>query len=81
MSPIFFELREGLAIAWRAIRANKIRAASGGSPKANIKGVNIAIPFTGPIPGIIPKLVPKKLPIKTIKRLVGTNATEKPPNR
>lgn len=27
MSPIFFELREGLAIAWRAIRANKIRAA------------------------------------------------------
>jgi putative ABC transport system permease protein len=27
MSPIFFELNEGLAIAWRAIRANKIRAA------------------------------------------------------
>jgi putative ABC transport system permease protein len=27
MTPIFFELREGLAIAWRAIRANKIRAA------------------------------------------------------
>ena len=27
MSPIFFELSEGLAIAWRAIRANKIRAA------------------------------------------------------
>jgi putative ABC transport system permease protein len=27
MSSIFFELREGLSIAWRAIRANKIRAA------------------------------------------------------
>lgn len=27
MSPIFFELSEGLSIAWRAIRANKIRAA------------------------------------------------------
>jgi len=27
MKPIFFELNEGLAIAWRAIRANKIRAA------------------------------------------------------
>jgi putative ABC transport system permease protein len=27
MSAILFELREGLAIAWRAIRANKIRAA------------------------------------------------------
>ena len=27
MSPIIFELNEGLAIAWRAIRANKIRAA------------------------------------------------------
>lgn len=27
MSTILFELREGLAIAWRAIRANKIRAA------------------------------------------------------
>jgi len=27
MSSIFLELREGLAIAWRAIRANKIRAA------------------------------------------------------
>lgn len=27
MDAIFFELREGLAIAWRAIRANKIRAA------------------------------------------------------
>ena len=27
MSPIFFELGEGLSIAWRAIRANKIRAA------------------------------------------------------
>ena len=27
MSPIFFEIGEGLSIAWRAIRANKIRAA------------------------------------------------------
>lgn len=27
MNPIFFELKEGLSIAWRAIRANKIRAA------------------------------------------------------
>ena len=27
MSPMIFELNEGLAIAWRAIRANKIRAA------------------------------------------------------
>jgi putative ABC transport system permease protein len=27
MSPIIFELNEGLSIAWRAIRANKIRAA------------------------------------------------------
>ena len=27
MSPIFFELKEGLSIAWRAIRANKIRSA------------------------------------------------------
>jgi putative ABC transport system permease protein len=27
MNPIFFELKEGLLIAWRAIRANKIRAA------------------------------------------------------
>src|SRR5574338_816591 len=27
MSSIIFELNEGLAIAWRAIRANKIRAA------------------------------------------------------
>ena len=27
MLPIFFELSEGLSIAWRAIRANKIRAA------------------------------------------------------
>ncbi len=26
MNPIFFEFREGLSIAWRAIRANKIRA-------------------------------------------------------
>lgn len=27
MNPIFFELKEGLSIAWRAIKANKIRAA------------------------------------------------------
>ena len=27
MSSIFLELTEGLSIAWRAIRANKIRAA------------------------------------------------------
>ena len=27
MNPIFFELKEGLLIAWRAISANKIRAA------------------------------------------------------
>ncbi len=27
MNPIFFELKEGLSIAWRAISANKIRAA------------------------------------------------------
>ena len=58
-----------------------MRAASGESPRANIKGVKIAMPLTGPIPGIIPKVVPKIPPKRTINKLAGTKATENPSNR
>ncbi|MNV86042.1 hypothetical protein D3C71_1800410 [compost metagenome] len=62
----------------RYTAANRIRADSGGRPRAKAIGINSATPLIGPRPGNRPTTVPIRVPLNAVTRLYGVSATPKP---
>ncbi|MCY1433389.1 hypothetical protein D9M71_494160 [compost metagenome] len=62
----------------RYTAANRIKADSGGRPRAKAIGINSATPLIGPRPGSRPTTVPIRVPVRAVTRLYGVRATPKP---
>ncbi|MNP77214.1 hypothetical protein D3C76_1745930 [compost metagenome] len=53
----------------RYTAASRIKADSGGRPRAKAIGINSATPLIGPRPGSSPTTVPIRVPVKAVTRL------------